>query len=306
MTDNHNYFVTIIVIDRATKYRVNENIDLNTDDIQLLCGCGKCTLDCFIQNGCPNPIAQRQLPLLNTATQSLAVVAQLTKESMQIATKFSGLFAEIITCLEYRQDITVDILIMYILSRQRFSYLSEPHSTEFKAQIQKATTKREVMWILEGRHITWFNHSLLGSLVKEFEVGVKQYEDYIESHLDPFLDRSLFEIPNKFCDMTEGANQLFLKIAPTETLSAKVLIPLKSQIASVLGLSIDTLEFHSYYGSSIELTFGAPYVLFKKLVLKNDKLKLVLQNMESIIPGIKIQEMKCEHESHPIESLQVS
>ena len=54
-----------------------------------------------------NPIAQRQLPLLNTATQSLAVVAQLTKESIQIATKFSGLFAEIITCL-------VDILIMYI------------------------------------------------------------------------------------------------------------------------------------------------------------------------------------------------
>ena len=76
------------------------------------------------------------------------------------------------------------------------------------------------------------------------------------------------------CDMTEGANQLFFKIAPTQTLSAKVLIPLKSQIASVLCLSIDTLEFHSYYGSSVELTFGAPYVLFKKLVLKNDKLKL--------------------------------
>ena len=66
--------------------------------------------------------------------------------------------------------------------------------------------------------------------------------------------------------MTEGANQLFLKIAPTETLSAKVLIPLKSQIASVLGLSIDTLEFHFHYGSSVELTF-------KKLLLKNDKLK---------------------------------
>ena len=291
-------------MDLAAKQKVDEEIDLHglqQEDIHYICGCGKCTLDYIIRNGCPNPIAQQKFPLLNVANRMFALVARLTKESMQIAMKFSGLLGEIVTCLEYRQDISTNILIFYILSRQRFSYICEPQYTEFRTQIQKAITKREVMRILEN-NVTWFNHSLLKSFAQEFKVAIKQYDDYIES-LNSFLVRSIFEIPNKFSNISGSYNQLSLKMgfdSSTGMLSANAIIPLKDQIASALGLSTDSLEFYSYYGRSFELIFSTTYIHFNES-LNTDRLMLVLQNIERFAPGMRIQEIKFGNKSCQVQ-----
>ncbi|XP_019850656.1 PREDICTED: uncharacterized protein LOC109580165 [Amphimedon queenslandica] len=297
------------IMDLAAKQKVDEEIDLHglqEEDIHYICGCGKCTLGYIIRNGCPNPVAQQKFPLLNVATRMFALVARLTKESMQIVMKFSGLLGEIVTCLEYRQDISANILIFYILSRQRFSYLCQPQYTEFQTQIQKAVTKREVMLILVN-NITWFNHSLLKSFVQEFKVAMKQYDDYIES-LDSFLVRSIFKIPNKFSNVSGSCNQLSLKMSfdsSTGMLSASAIISLKNQIASALGLSTDSLEFCSYYDSSFELIFSSTYVHFKES-LNTNRLMFVLQNIDRFASGLRIQEIKFGNESFQVQDMSIA
>lgn len=93
---------------------------------------------------------------------------------------------------------------------------------------------------------------------------------------------------------------------PTETLSANVLIPLKDQVASALGLSIESLEFCSYDDGCFELMFSAPYMLLKNMINGNERLMLVLENITNIVHGVKIQAVKFDGKNILIKSSEVS
>ena len=299
----------------VVKQRADEGVDsenLQEEDIQLLCGCEKCTLDDFLKNGCPNPVPQRQFPLLNVtklkSKQRYILVARLLRESRKVSEKFASLLCEILRCLRNREDIDVDEMALYISSLQRFAFLSEPYYTEFQDLLQEAKTKGQIMRLLQ-RHISWFNHDLLGSFVGFFKVADKSYEEYVENHLKPFLKKSLFEIPKKSSDVSKGSGQFVLKMSippPTETLSANVLIPLKDQVASALGLSIESLEFCSYDDGCFELMFSAPYMLLKNMINGNERLMLVLENITNIVHGVKIQAVKFDGKNILIKSSEVS
>lgn len=301
-------------MEQITKQKADEGVDSDTlqeEDIQLLCGCGKCTLDEFLRSGCPNPGAQQQFPLLDvTKLTTHTLVARLLRESKRIGEKFASLLRETLACLKDQENIDVNELVMFISSLQKFQFLSKPHYEKVQSQLQLAKEKSEVMKLLET-HVSWFNHSLIGSLVHEFklEAAIRSYEDYIKNHLNPFLKKSLFEIPKKSSDSFQGSGQFVLKLSipsPTETLSANVIIDLKDQVASALCVSIDALEFCNYDRGCFELTFSAPHVLLKEMIYNNDRLVLVLQNVSNIVPGMKIQAIKFDGDSQLIEPLEVS
>lgn len=236
-------------------------------------------------------------------SSSQKLVARLFRDSKKVVDQFGSLLCNILRCLNSRQEINVDELVLFILPQQRLSFLCEPSYSETQEQLRKATTKGDVMKLLES-HISWFNHSSLGSFVKKFKVDVESYEDYVENHLNPFLKKSLFEIPSKSSDSFEGSGKFTLKLnipPSTQKLSANVIIPLKDQVASALALSIDALEFCSYDSGCFELVFSAPYMILKEMLHNNKRLSLVLQNITNIIPDVKIQALIFEDESQVIE-----
>ena len=284
---------------------------LQEEDVKFLCGCGTCTLDDFLREGCSNPSAQKQFPLLNVTketTHTLSLVARLIKEANEVAVKFCDLLLDVLSNLESRQDISVDHLVIYIAPQQRICFLSDPHYTEIQTQLREAASKGEVMRLLES-HVSWFNHSLLGTVVKRFGVSVEKYENYVENHLKPFLEKSLFEIPKKSSDSFEGSGHFVLKLSippQAANLAANVLIPLKQQVATAFGLSINALEFSSYDSGCFELTFSAPYKLLKEGICDSDRLALIYQNVKVMFPGVKIQAIKFDGECQSVKPFEVS
>ena len=286
---------------------VDSNL-LKEEDIEFLCACGACTLDKFLKKGCPNPVAQKQFPLLHlTKLTTHKLVARLLSEFKKVGEKFDGLLHEILAQLKDQENIVVDELVLYVSALQKFSFLNDSNCIQALSQLKAAKTKNEVMKLLKSQ-VSWFNHSLIGSLVYEFKVSVKSYEEYIENHLNPFLKKSLFEIPNKFSDAFQGSGHFILEMtipSSTEIFSADLLINLKEQIASALCIGIDALEFCSYNSDCFGLTFSAPCVFLKEMIPNNDRLLLVLQNFANVTPGAKIQAIKFDGKSQPIESVEV-
>ena len=232
----------------------------------------------------------------------------MIKESRKVGEKFAGLLREILGCLNDQENVDVDELVMYISSLQKFSFLNDSDYIQVQSQLKAAKTKSEVMKLLESQ-VSWFNHSLIGSLVNEFKVSIKSYEDYVDNYLNPFLKKSLFEIPKKSSDAFQGSGHFILKMtipSPTEKFSANILLVLEEQVASALCISIDALEFCSYDSGCFELKFSAPYILLKEMIPNNDRLTLVLQNIPKIAPGAKIQAIEFEGNSQFVESPEVS
>ena len=227
----------------------------------------------------------------------------MIRESRKVDEKFTGLLHEILACLKDHAD--VDELVLYISSLQKFLFQNDADNIEAQNQLKAVKTENEVMKLLKS-HVSWFNHSLIGSLVHEFEVSVKSYDDYVENCLNQFLKMSLFEIPNMASNALQGSGYFVLKMeisSPTEIILANVLTVLEEQLASALCISIDALEF-CYYGSD-ELTFSAPYILLKEMIPNNDRLLLVLQNITNVAPGVKIQAIEFEGNSQLVKSPEV-
>ena len=276
---------------------MDSDINLDEEEVKLLCGCGKCTLNDFLEKGCPDPGGPKQFPLLNLERlprrSSQKLVARLMKESKLVAKEFGSLSAKLLSCLNDREDITVDHLVLFLLPQQRFSYICESRVPEIEKQLRKATTKGEVLKLLP---VSWFNHTLFESIAKEFKVAIEDYKNYIEQHLNPLLQKSLFEIPRKFSYVFKGSNQFTLKmdIPKQENLKADILICLKDQVAGTLGISIDALDFCGYDSGCLEIVFSAPYVLVKKTFSIKRKFPKVFPAIVSICPDLKIQSVQFE------------
>lgn len=297
------------------KQKADEGVDSDTnlqEDLQFLCGCGLCTLDQFLKNGCPDPGVQRQFPLLNVTqlpqVSGNALAVRLMREASEVNKVFGALLCKIFKSLDERHDISLAELIIFISSQQKCNFLNESHYMPTQNQLRSAKTKGDVMVIVESQ-VSWFNHEFLGNIVHQFQVEVESYEDYIENHLKRFLEKSLFEIPRKSSDAFEGAEQFTLKLSippPTHKLAANVIMLLKNQVACALGLSYSSVEFCSYNSGCFELVFGAPHVILEKVLFKNTRLLLVLQNISSIIPGVTVQAIKFKNGSQSISTQKVT
>ena len=257
--------------------------------MKFLCGCGRCSLSSFLENGCPNPLEHAHFPLLNIKKmkprEQLEILSRLKKDADNVTKKFGSLIQKVYYSLKKLEDFDVHKLVLFLLVQQKFSCMSEEKRLKLQSDLSEAPNINKVMILLTESYISWFNHSLLGSIVKEFKVCETEYQDYVDKELTPFLRRSLFEIPsNSFNDISgdpQGSGQFILKIDipnPKDSLEANILLPLRDHVSSTLGIAIDAFDFRSYTKGSIQFIFAAPLGLLLKIFPLSDR---VLQLLSS-------------------------
>ena len=239
--------------------------------MRFLCGCGKCSLTDFLSNGCPNPWERSRFPLLNirkfNVEKRLELLARLMKEAEEVSTKFGSLSRQVYRSLK---DKDVNELSLFLLPQQAFLYMDEKERIQLQANITKASNVAEVLKLLNEKYISWFNHPLLGSILKEFKVCEAEYQDYVDKHFTPYLKKSLFEIPAESLDSTDiqGSGKFILKLnvpPPKDSLKADILLPLRHHVASSFGIAINAFRIYSYDKGCIQIAVSIPILLFKEI-----------------------------------------
>ena len=257
---------------------------LKDEDVKFLCGCGQCSLNSFLENGCPNPWEHAHFPLLNIKKmkprEQLKLLSRLKKDADNITKKFGSLTRKVYHSLK---DLDVYELVLFLLPQQKFSYMSEEKRIKLQSDLSEAPNVGKVMTLLTKSYISWFNHPLLGFITEEFKVCETEYKEYIDKELTPFLQRSLFEIPsNSFNDISgnpQGSGKFILKIDipnPKDSLEANILLPLRDHVSSTLGIAIDAFEFCSYGKGCIQFVIAAPLSLLLKAFPLSDRVLQLL------------------------------
>ena len=243
--------------------------------MRFLCGCGKCSLHDFLRNGCPNPWGNSVFPLLHIEAISirnkLSLFSRLQDEAESVRRQFASLSVKV--CDAFKEQYgnnseVVDKLAVYILSQQPYTCIETEKQVELKSSLSKSTTIFQVMKLLTDGFITWFNHALLGFIAEEFKIAVTEYHDYVEKHLKPYLQRSLFEIPTD--SFTSGSTirsgEFLLKIdlpSPRSVLKGSLILSLRARVASTLGIAIDAFEICSYDKGCVQFKVAAPSPLLE-------------------------------------------
>ena len=289
------------------------------EDMRFLCGCGKCSLDDFLQNGCPNPWANSAYPLLNIKAMStrrkLELLARLEQDTMDIKEHFGFMVScKIMRSLreQYGDDPnTVKELVVFILAQQPFVYMDEQKQVKLKSELYAAETIGDVFEVLVGSSVSWFNHLILGSITKMFTVAEEEYKEYVEVKLAQFLKRSLFEMPKGSftSEDPEGSGSFILKLAvppPTDKIKGSVLLPLRRHVAMTLGITIESFELCCYNKGCIELTVSAPAQLVNALFPLDERTLMRLGSMTVGCEGLKITSITSGSSEHNLTKLKVS
>lgn len=255
----------------------------NEEDMRFICGCGQCSLDSFLKNGCPNPWDHANFPLLNTqkmsASKKLELISRLEEDARDISEKFASLTESVYRSLNYLNNFDVKGLRIFLLAQQKFLYMSEEKRSELRqSDLGKGEdVETVIIFLLTENYISWFNYPLLGSIVKKFKVCMTEYQEYIDKDLTQFLQRSLFEIPAdsfSISDEPQRSGQFILKldvINSKVSLTADVLIHLRRHVSIILGIAIDAFEFCSYDKGCIQFVLAAPLSLLQNIFPLPDK-----------------------------------
>ena len=250
----------------------------NEEDMRFICGCGQCSLDSFLKNGCANPWDHANFPLLNTqkmgAAKKLELISRLTEDARDISEKFASLTESVYCSLNDLDNFNVKSLRIFLLAQQKFLYMSKEKCNELQ---QSEDVETVMTFLLTENYINWFNYPLLGSIVKKFKVCMTEYQEYIDKDLTQFLQRSLFEIPADSFNISndpQRSGQFILKldvINAKVSLTADVLIHLRRHVSIILGIAIDAFEFCSYNKGCIQFVLAAPLSLLQNIFPLPDK-----------------------------------
>ena len=267
---------------------------LKDEDMRFLCGCGQCSLNSFLQNGCPNPWEHAHFPLLNIKKmrrrEKLKLLSRLTEDARDISEKFASFTTSVYRSLKKLNDFDIHELKIFLMAQQKFFYLSEEKRIKLQCDLSSASNVETViMFLLTENYISWFNYPLLHSITKKFKVCETEYLEYINNQLTAFLQRSLFEVPSDSCNISDdphGSGHFVLKIDVPNTddslkdsLKADVLLHLRSHVSSSLGIAIDAFEFCSYTKGCIQFVFAAPLALLQKIFPLSDRVLNALSTL---------------------------
>ena len=278
----------------------SDSSDITEKDVQFLCGCGKCTLKEFLDNGCSNPTESRDYPLLDIKKISLKkkvnLISRLELEAEGIREEFANLTDNVTESLkivhgETKQ--TVKRFAMHIASMQVTQFMGHEKKKEFLEALLRCETVTDVMLILLTYYISWFNHSLLGSIIRKFQICTQEYEKYRGQLANFWMlhirhKKSMFEIPrNSFSSVA---------VRPTETFIIKIGVPssntdvkasifplLKKHVSIITGISVSSFELCAYNKGCIEITVGAPAQLLQAVFQSDVNLNNLLIDLGSLV-----------------------
>ena len=222
-------------------------------DIQFQCPCGECSLETYLQDGCPKSC----IPYLGMTTLSKADQEDLNyileKDTTKIMDRFTDLSNATCDSL-IQQGVTVDKLV-------RVAVTSNP---SLRDKLIDSTSVDRVFTDL-APEMSFFNHETLAKIINV--LGDKDDTDHLADYSKEFKEfckRKVFEVEPGRCTCGQRltllkGRKLFAVVLPMGEEALQNLgdaMRIKKKLADVLGVSPATLHLHRIDKGSIILVFS--------------------------------------------------
>ena len=183
-------------------------------------------------------------------------------ENQKIRMKYSFLVDNFLSSLQKR-NIQVSRLKLFLAS------YGIPQAT-----LLNASTLADVLLIIQMSYSSWFNIQLFDCIVEQFgsDDDIEKMRVYKESHLVPYLQRSIFEMPSKSFgagNETTDCITLGLRLPDHFIPTGEDVVIIKHNLSQLLGIANGILLFIRYGEGSIILVFGLLYIAeFQRVIEK--------------------------------------
>ena len=254
-------------------------------DIQFRCPCGECSLETYLQDGCP----QSCIPYLGMTTLSEEdqenLNYMLKKDTIKIMKSFTNLSNETCDSL-IRQGVKVDSLVRVAINSD-----SSLHD-----KLIGSTSIDQVFSHL-APEMSFFNHEILKDIINKF--GDKNDKVHLADYskeFKEFCNRKVFEVEPGRCTCGQRLSKLkkrklFAIVLPTLTGEKRLqtlgdAMKIKETLADDLGVPPATLHLHRIDKGSIILIFSVPDSVAEKLFpLPKEKIALLrVKGMVVFVP----------------------
>ena len=231
-------------------------------DIRFKCPCGECSLETYLQDGCPKSC----IPYLGMTTLSKEDQENLNyilkKDTKKIMESFSDLSNGTCDSL-IRRGITAERLV-----REAVNFDSSLHN-----QLIGSTSVDQVFTHLAPK-MSFFNHEVLRRIINK--LGEDDDKDHLADYSKEFKEfckRKVFEVEPGDCTCGKRLSELkgrkpFAVVLPTGEKTLQKLedaVSIKETLSDILGVPLATLHLHRIDRGSIILVFSVPDSIAEQL-----------------------------------------
>ena len=241
------------------------------DDEVFRCPCGSCSLEKYLDEGCPKS-SSCQFPYLDFGNldedDREDMTSQLSQDLSNMIKSFAALTNKTRISLAGR-GISMDTLRAHTLTLGAYDSLEmvKPLLNEDKEELKQARTVHDVFLIIQS-HMSFFNYELLKHITDSKELCTdddrQRMDDYC-TKFNEFCRRKIFEVPpSAFGQSTATAKKSKRKsfavlVTKHEAESNLVFVnDARRKIASILKLKPSTLHLHRIDEGSLILVFSIP------------------------------------------------
>ena len=242
------------------------------------CPCGECSLESYLDQGCPKS-SSSSYPYLDVSKLDEDDKEDLTQKLSMDTTNMIKCFAELMdeTCISLgTRGISVERLTMRALTLGAYESreIQKPILSEDEEKLINSKTIHGAFFILR-RHMSFFNFELLQHIINSEDIcsddDRKRMKEYC-SKFDTFCKRKVFEIsPDAVGQTTSSLKKHKRKafaVLMTKHEAEPNLVYLnaaKQKIATLLKLKPSTLHLHRIDEGSLILVFSVPEFVAQKL-----------------------------------------
>jgi hypothetical protein len=231
-------------------------------DIRFQCPCGECSLEIYLQKGCPKSC----IPYLGMTSLSKEDQENLNfilkKDTKKIMESFTDLSNGTCDSL-IRQGVTVEKLVRVAVNS----------NSSLHDQLIGSTSVDRVFTHL-APEMSFFNHEILAKIINV--LGDKDDKDHLADYTKEFKEfckRKIFEVEPGHCTCGQRLSKLkrrklFAVVLPTGEKTLRNLgdaVNIKETLSEVLGVPLATLHLHRIDQGSVILVFSVPDSIAEEL-----------------------------------------
>ena len=242
------------------------------------CPCGQCSLESYIEDGCPKSNSD-SFPYLDISKldedDKEDLTQQLSKDTTAMIKRFANLLDETSTSLAARR-VSVQRLALRALTLGAYESeeILKPILSEDEQKLMNSSSIDEAFLILRP-HMSFFNFELLKHITDCKELcsdSDRERMDGYVSEFDTFCKRKVFEVSPGAVGQTtpklkKRKRRAFVVLMTKHEAEPNLVFvnAAKQKLANLLKLKPSTLHLHRIDEGSIILVFSVPNFVAKKL-----------------------------------------
>ncbi len=263
------------------------------------CGCGKCSLNDFLDGYCSAPDTAIPFPSLDT--MGLAEVdrdnikAKLFDEFHKISKEFSELNEAVCKSLINRA-VPLHKVAVLLQDLRAFPTHVIPNASLMGTQIDSITTDNTIHDVFDilWHHISFFNFQIIEHLVNHLGTD---YDKVLlckyKKNLDDYCSRNICECPS-FSNPNRQQVSLVLKVEGLEQSTMHQLITFMTQLATALSIASHSLRMCAAEDGCKKFVFQVPLSVKDTVFpLRAECIRMLAKLGESMNKSVKITLLKC-------------